>query len=57
MSQVALALLERSLNPLSAHMSRAQPEAILRLRAEGEVQSWMDALADKSNDGTLISSA
>ena len=53
MSQAAFALLEKSLDPVSKHMTREAAQAVLQLRATPDVQERIDVLADKCNEGDL----
>jgi hypothetical protein len=49
MSQTAFALLEKSLAPVSEHMTREAAREVLQMRATPDVQSRIDQLADKCN--------
>jgi hypothetical protein len=53
MSQAAFALLEKSLAPVSEHMTHEAAREVLQLRATPDVQSRIDQLADKCNEGQL----
>lgn len=53
MSQTAFALLEKSLDPVSKHMTREAAQAVLQMRATPDVQERIDQLADKCNEGLL----
>jgi hypothetical protein len=53
MSQAAFSLLEHSLNPMGECLTPESAARILRLKASDEIQSHIDELAEKCNEGIL----
>ena len=46
-------MLEKSLDPVSKHMTREAAQAVLQMRATPDVQERIDQLAGKCNEGLL----
>jgi len=51
----AHAAFERVLAAVGQCLDRQSAEALLRLRADREMQGWIEELADKCNEGRLTS--